>query len=130
LNKFFAGLPTLRKVKNMLEREASRTKTVTLPNGRKLYCPYPHTAYNTLLQGLGAEISKYWICNTIDNGLYEFAQPVVYVHDELQSECVPEKADEASEILHASIAQVKEQLGTEINFTIDVKTGKSWRETH
>jgi DNA polymerase I-like protein with 3'-5' exonuclease and polymerase domains len=132
LKKVYKTLPSLKKIKGILEEFARQNQYVILPNGRKLYCPVDYTALNTYLQGLGAEVSKYWIknvCEEIEAKNID-ARILLYVHDEIQLSCGKKDVKRLEKVLVEASEKVKGQLKTEMEFAADVLAGKTWKDTH
>jgi len=94
-----------------------------------------HSALNTLLQGAGALVMKYYLI-FLDGNLakkyktgdqYEF---VLNVHDEVQIECDEEIAEDVAKIAEASFDDVTKHLNFRIPLRGSADIGDSWAETH
>ena len=106
---------------------------MTLVDGRKVPIRSQHAALNTLLQGSGAVVSKYWMILADRNLRREFGnrvRQVAYVHDELQFSCPPDIADAAGKIITDSAIEAGTRLGIRMPINAEYKIGGSWSETH
>jgi DNA polymerase I-like protein with 3'-5' exonuclease and polymerase domains len=132
LKRLLTNIPGYRKLKNSIERVAKRLNYVILPNGRKLFVVQPYTALNTLLQGMGAEVSKYWLLNIMEevDKLGLRVRLLLYVHDEYQFSCHVEDVDEFKLVLKRAVRKVHKQFGTTMTFDCDIKVGETWKDTH
>ena len=131
--KFLESLPALAKVKAEVEFHYLKDKKVTLPDGRRVPIRSQHAALNTLLQGAGAVLSKYWMIVANKNLKARFGSRVrqmAYVHDELQFSCPEGIAEEAGKIITASATEAGERLGINIRIDAEYKIGSNWAQTH
>ena len=129
---FFDNLPAFAVLKDKVNR-ASRSKSLTSLDGRKLFVRSEHSALNTLLQGAGAVLMKQALV-IFDNALkekphikYSF---VANVHDEWQLEVLEQYADEVGKIGVESIKQAGVQLNLNCALDGEYKIGDNWSETH
>lgn len=130
---FLRELPALNMVKKEVEFFYSKDKHLTLLDGRRVPIRSQHAALNTLLQGSGAVLSKYWMIVANRNLRWRFGKRVrqmAYVHDELQFSCPPDIAEEAGKIIVASATEAGERLGVKIRIDAEFKIGSSWGDTH
>jgi DNA polymerase I-like protein with 3'-5' exonuclease and polymerase domains len=108
--------------------------SVTLVDGREAPVRSKHAALNTLLQGSGAVVSKYWMIMADRNLTTRFGKNKVkqlaYVHDELQFSCPPDIADEAGRIITESAIEAGTRLGIKMPVNAEYKIGRNWSETH
>ncbi|MFB2563633.1 DNA polymerase [Rhizobium sp. IMFF44] len=105
-------------------------------DGRKLHIRSPHAALNTLLQSAGALISKVamiFAYQKLSTRGYIFGKDyafVAHIHDEIQTECHPELAEEVGQI----VVQAMRDAGTYFAFGCPIdgefKIGNNWKETH
>lgn len=132
--QFLTRLPALGTLIEAVSQEAARYKSVTLPDSRRVPVRSEHAALNTLLQGAGAIVSKYWMIVAHKNLTAAFGDNVVkqvaYVHDEMQYSCPANIAEEAGEIIIKSAIEAGERL--EINMIVEAEynIGANWSETH
>ena len=131
---FLEKLPALKRLIDDTTQEATRYKSVTLPDGRRVPVRSEHAALNTLLQGAGAIVSKYWMIVANSNLTKKYGKNVVqqmaYVHDELQFSCPAEIADEAGKIVTDSAVEAGERLNINIRIDAEFDTGPNWSHTH
>ena len=124
----------LQEVIDDTTQEATRYKSVTLPDGRRVPVRSEHAALNTLLQGAGAIVSKYWMIVANSNLNKKFGNNVVkqmaYVHDELQFSCPADIAEEAGKIVTDSAIEAGKRLKINIQIDAEFDIGKNWSETH
>ena len=132
--KFYNNLPALSKLVEEVKSEVARYKTVTLPDTRRVPIRSEHASLNTLLQGAGAIISKYWMILANRNLDAKFGvnavKQMAYVHDELQFCCPKDIAEEAGKVITDSAIEAGERLSIKIPIEADYAIGKSWAETH
>ena len=105
-------------------------------DGRKLNVRSSHSALNTLLQSAGALISKVAMIlayQELSTRGYVFGKDyafVAHIHDEIQTECRPELAEEIGKI----VVQGMRDAGTYFAFGCPIdgefKIGTNWKETH
>lgn len=132
-DKFLKELPALAKVKADVEFQVAKSSTVTLVDGRKAPVRSAHAALNTLLQGSGAVVSKYWMILADINLRKAFGTRVkqlAYVHDELQFSCPADIADAAGNIITNSAIEAGERLGIKMPINAEYNIGHSWADTH
>lgn len=116
--------------------KASAGGSLTGLDGRKLHIRSSHSALNTLLQSAGAVISKVAMifayrhlsqCGYVFGKDYAF---VAHIHDEIQTECRPEIADEVGRL----VVQGMRDAGTFFAFGCPIdgefKIGNNWKDTH
>jgi DNA polymerase I-like protein with 3'-5' exonuclease and polymerase domains len=131
--KFLQELPALAKVKQWVEFQVAKSGCVELVDGRKVPIRSKHAALNTLLQGSGAVVSKYWMILAHRNLAKKFGSRVkqlAYVHDELQFSCPADIADAAGKIITDSAIEAGTRLGINMAINAEYKVGTSWAETH
>lgn len=92
-----------------------------------------HVTLNTILMSDEAIVMKQAIVLATER-LAHFGEDrcrlVMWVHDELQFECVPEIAEEVAGIVKDSIRDAGPALGFRCPLEGDAKIGKTWRDTH
>ena len=131
--KFLKELPALAKVKQWVEFQVAKNNSIELVDGRRVPVRSKHAALNTLLQGSGAVISKYWMIIANRNLNKQFGSKVkqlAYVHDELQFSCPADIADAAGKIITDSAIEAGTRLGIKLPINAEYKVGRNWSETH
>jgi DNA polymerase-1 len=132
-------------VRDYLEKtvaEAKETGYVKTMLGRVRYIPEirfsnkntvafgERIAKNTPIQGTAADIIKIAMVRVYNRFKKENEnlKLILQVHDELIAEAPENMSGKAAEILNREMTEAGKELG--IDLTVDVKTGKSWYETH
>lgn len=132
--RFLRELPALAKVKQAVEFQVAKNNSVKLVDGRLAPVRSNHAALNTLLQGSGAVVSKYWMILANLNLAKRFGsntvEQVAYVHDELQFSCPKDIADEAGKIITDSAIEAGKRLNILMPINAEYKIGSNWSETH
>ena len=129
--RFLASLPTLRTLKQRVDR-ASEKKYLKGLDGRKILIRHRHAALNSLLQGGGAIVMKKALTllnldlklNTID------AKIVANIHDEWQIEVKESQADYVGRAGVQAIKDASEYYKMRCPLDGEYKIGDSWYETH
>ena len=117
-------------------------------DGRQLAVPSKHSALNTLFQGFGGVVAKVWLvefnaklveaelipANTwyIDPDQHDLWKVVqmLFVHDELQTDCLPDVAVQAGELAVEAARETKQLLNLKVDIDAEYKIGKDWSECH
>lgn len=131
--KFLKELPALAKVKQEVEFQVAKRNSVKLVDGRNAPVRSKHAALNTLLQGSGAIVSKYWMILANRNLQKIFGtrvKQIAYVHDELQFSCPSNIAEQAGKIITDSAIEAGTRLGVRMPINAEYKIGRNWSETH
>jgi DNA polymerase I-like protein with 3'-5' exonuclease and polymerase domains len=131
LQRFLDATPALKKLREKVERLAAQG---TLPgiDGRLLHIRSPHSALNTLLQGAGAIISKYWLLE-IEKEIRKTnikAFQVAWVHDEVQFEVEEERAYEFGQLAVEAARRVTDILSFRCPLDAEYHVGNNWMESH
>ena len=129
--RFLASLPTLRTLKQRVDR-ASQKKYLKGLDGRKILIRHRHAALNSLLQGGGAIVMKKALelldldlkLNTID------AKIVANIHDEWQIEVKESQADYVGRAGVQAIKDAGNFYKMRCPLDGEYKIGDSWYETH
>jgi DNA polymerase-1 len=105
---------------------------VSLVDGSQVICPSPHAALNYKLQGGGARVMALSSC-LADRYVKKYDWDVLKVgdiHDEDQSDCDPEIADDFGKMRVGTIRQAGELLKMNVPLDGEYKIGRTWAETH
>tara|TARA_B110000858_G_scaffold109319_2_gene124943 strand:- start:5882 stop:7657 length:1776 start_codon:yes stop_codon:yes gene_type:complete len=132
--QFLNSLPALKQTIDMAKHEFNRNGCVALPDGRRVPVRSEHRALNTKLQGDGAIISKLWLVLAERMCIERFGPDVVkfmaWVHDEIQTACPADIADEVG----ATLVEAANVAGTKLNFRVPIDAeydvGEDWSCTH
>ena len=134
-NKFFKQIPAIKRLVDAVANTYKDKGTLKALDGNPYHIRSAHSALNTLLQGAGALVMKYYLI-FLDQNLakkyktgdqYEF---VLNVHDEVQIECDEEIAEDVAKIAEASFDDVTKHLNFRIPLRGSADIGDSWAETH
>ena len=129
--RFLSGLPTLRTLKERVDRAAEKGYLKGL-DGRKILLRHKHAALNTLLQGGGAIAMKKALIILEDNirlnGLD--AKFVANIHDEWQIQVLEKQADFVGRLGVEAIEKAGQHYNMRCPLTGEYKIGDSWYETH
>ena len=128
--RFQQEIPALAKVQDAVKFETAKRGGVILPDGRKVPVRSEHAALNTLLQGSGAIVSKYWMVEANKAVKSMGAKQLAYIHDELQYSCAASIADEFGKAVTKAATTAGEILKMNIRIDAEYRVGKSWAETH
>jgi len=128
--RFQKEIPALAKVQDAVRFETVKTGKVRLPDGRSVPVRSEHAALNTLLQGSGAIVSKYWMIEASKAATRLRANQLAYIHDELQYSCPKSVADEFGKAVTAAATTAGEQLNLNIRIDAEYRIGNTWAETH
>ena len=129
--RFLDSLPALDSLVKATKKEA-RQGWVRGLDGRRIQVRSEHAALNTLLQGAGAIVMKWWLVEfhqrlTAAKIPFKF---VANVHDEVQIETPEYYGTFVAKIGLRCFGYVTEQLGLKCPLEGDAKIGRTWAETH
>jgi len=129
--RFLSGLPTLRTLKERVDRASEKGYLKGL-DGRKILLRHKHAALNTLLQGGGAIAMKKALVILEDNIRshgYD-ATFVANIHDEWQIQVIEKDAEAVGKLGVQAIEQAGQHYNMRCPLTGEYKIGDSWYETH
>ena len=146
--KFFRQIPAIKKLVDSVQQKYKDNGHLKALDGNPYYIRSSHSALNTLLQGAGALVMKYYLI-FLDRNLeklytnsgnyregswsesttpqYEF---VLNVHDEVQIECDEGLAEKVAEICKDSFDDVTQHLNFRIPIRGTADIGDNWSQTH
>jgi hypothetical protein len=130
--KFFDSLPKLKKLSRRVTREFEEKGYVTTLDGRQVPVHSDHVALNCLLQSTGAIAMKKatnLFCDALPD-VDPSAFMVAHVHDEIQTETDPDRAQLVGDLGVHSIRQAGEFFNLNCPLDGEAKIGKDWSETH
>lgn len=140
-DKFFKQIPAIKSLVDAVALKVTKSKTLLALDGNPYHIRSSHSALNTLLQGAGALVMKYYLIE-LDKNLtnqsltnsststdpdYEF---VLNVHDEVQIECKEHLAEKVAAIAVSSFDDVTKLLDFRIPLRGQAAIGDSWADTH
>lgn len=119
-------------------------------DGRRLAVPSKHSALNTLFQGFGGVLAKTWLVIfndlLVDAGLIPdhtwYIDPhasdtvwkvvqMLFIHDELQTDCITEEvAHQAGKLAVQAAQATRDVLSLKVDIDAEYKVGDSWAECH
>jgi DNA polymerase I-like protein with 3'-5' exonuclease and polymerase domains len=122
------------KLQRAIADEVRRTKSLGLPDGRRVWVRSMHSALNTLLQGSGAIVMKASCVRLHDRlrelGIDDAVRQVLFSHDEIQLEVPLAHVDTVVAEARACVTWAGERLKIRCPLAADVHVGKDWSETH
>jgi DNA polymerase-1 len=134
--QFMGGLPAMHQLLTNLEREWTDNRGwITGLDGRPIHVPGRHQLLVYLLQSDEAiQMSHAYLlfCQEAEKR-WEYGRDwavVLWMHDELQVECLPELAGQVGELASWCIAEAGRRLGIPVPHEGDYKIGTNWMETH
>ncbi len=128
--RFLNNLPALNKLITQVQSAAERGHLIGLDK-RKIKIRSAHAALNTLLQSGGALVCKQWLVE-FDKVVKKIpdAQQVVWVHDEIQVECLEKDAETIGRLAVEAIERTGKHFQLRLPLTGEYKIGDNWSETH
>jgi DNA polymerase-1 len=133
--KFFRKIPAIKKLVDKVAAVYKEKGNLLALDGQPYHIRSSHSALNTLLQGAGALVMKYYLVfldkqlakKFVTGKQYEF---VLNVHDEVQIECDEEIAEEVAAIAESSFDLVTRYLNFRIPIRGTADIGNTWADTH
>ena len=133
--KFLDAIPGLGPLVDAVKAKVRMAKQLTGLDGRPIFCTAEHAALNYLLQGAGAVVSKRWVVmshHALSNK-YEYGTDFTfcaYVHDEIQTSCRPEIAQDVINIIEAAANKAGDFYNFRVPITAAGDQGPNWGATH
>lgn len=134
-DKFFKQIPAIKQLVDGVQQRVKKAGFLKALDGNRFFIRSPHSALNTLLQGAGALVMKYY-CVALDKELAkEFTTGVQYefignIHDEVQIEVDEDIAERVAKIAEGAFDIVTKQLNFRIPLRGSADVGDTWAETH
>ena len=130
--KFLDNTPALKRLREGILSAVAKRKWLKGFDGRIIRIRSPHSALNTLLQGMGAIVMKYWLIEVARVADMEGLEwyPSANVHDEGQFEVADKDVKRFKEICEASFPVISEQLNSNCLLEGEAQDGTTWYETH
>ena len=132
---FFKKIPAIKKLIDNVKAAYNQNGTLKALDGNPYFIRSDHSALNTLLQGAGALVMKYYLV-ILDENLsakyttgkqYEF---VGNIHDEVQIECDEDIAEDVAKMASDAFEDVTKVLNFRIPLRGSADIGDSWKDTH
>ncbi len=129
---FLEKTPALKKLREGVLSAAKNRGWLKGFDGRILRVRSPHSALNTLLQGMGAIVMKYWLIEVAKQADAEGLDwnPSANVHDEGQFEVLESHVPRFKEICEAAFPKVSKELGSKCLLEGEAMEGDTWFSTH
>jgi len=125
---FIEAIPGLSDLLSAVKSAADRGFVKGIDD-RKILVDSPHKALNYLLQGSAGVVAKRWM--VIANELCGIdTHQLAFIHDELQYECKPDRADDVKFTLELSAVQAGEYYNLRIPIAAEGKIGRTWADVH
>jgi DNA polymerase-1 len=133
---FLTNLPAMGKLIERIKKKAREQKWLKGLDGRRLHCRSPHSAPNTLFQSAGALVMKKALV-IHDNALQASGlipgvdyEHVANIHDEFQTECLPQHAEAVGRSAVQAIRQAGIEFGLRCPLDGEYVIGRTWADTH
>ena len=136
ITSFMTGVPALQELKTKLSLNLSERKYLRGLDKRPLFCRSEFKALNVLLQAAGAVLMKQVVINLHANALEAGLvygvdwQQHAMIHDELQLSCPLSVVESLSQQALKAFPQAGEFFDFQCSIEGDLKTGKTWYDTH
>jgi DNA polymerase I-like protein with 3'-5' exonuclease and polymerase domains len=133
--KFFKQIPAIKKLVDAVKTKAEDSGYLLSLDGAKYHIRSSHSALNTLLQGAGALVMKYYLV-ILDDLLQESYTPGTHyefvgnIHDEVQIECDEDIAQDIANIAVSAFDIVTAKLNFRVPLRGKAEIGDSWNDTH
>ena len=138
--EFFKKIPAIKQLLEAVQQSYKLNGYLKALDGNPYYIRSAHSALNTLLQGAGALVMKYYLIE-LDKNLekvytnsrtsmtpnYEF---VGNIHDEVQIECDEAVAEDIARICERTFEDVTKLLNFRIPLRGSASIGNNWGDTH
>ena len=133
--KFLDAIPGLGPLVDAVKARVRESKMITGLDGRPITCTAEHASLNYLLQGSGAVLSKRFVVISYNDlcAKYEYGKDFsfcAYVHDEIQTSCRPEIADDVIDTIEKAAIKAGEFYDFRVAITAAGSQGLSWAQTH
>ena len=134
-DKFFKQIPAIKRLVDAVAEGYKKNGTLRALDGNPYHIRSSHSALNTLLQGAGALVMKYYLVFLDDklSDLFETGKQyefVLNVHDEVQIECDENIAETVAKCAEEAFDDVTTYLNFRIPLRGTADIGNSWADTH
>ena len=131
---FLNGVTGLNELIEQCKEAHKKNKCIKSLDGRLIYTRSEHSALNALFQSTGAILCKRWMVIIRDmckeQGISEYVQQVIWVHDELQYQVKEEYAEQLAVICKEAMKEVEEYYQFNCPLDADSAIGDNWGQTH
>jgi DNA polymerase I-like protein with 3'-5' exonuclease and polymerase domains len=125
---YMDAIPGLEKLVNAVKSKAE-CGHINLCDGRRCAVDGSHKALNYLLQGSAGIIAKRWM-KIANDGLPDHTHQLAFIHDELQFETTPDRAEFLKHYLERCAESAGEYYNLRIRIDAEGKVGDNWAEVH
>jgi DNA polymerase I-like protein with 3'-5' exonuclease and polymerase domains len=127
---FRAEVPALAMVEKYAKAMVKTKGGLVMLDGRIVPIRKEHAILNTLLQGSGGILSKYWMIITNHRTEHLRRHQLSYSHDELQFSVHRDDTPRFCPIIEASAEEAGKRMKINMPITASSSIGKDWSETH
>jgi len=129
---FVDNIPALKGLKEKIGDLMEIRSWLRGVDGRILRVRKAYAALNTILQGMGAIVMKYWVIEVAKNADTEGLEwsPCSNSHDEGQFEVLTKDVPRFKEICEAAFPKVSEDLNLFCPLAGEAMEGINWAQTH
>lgn len=132
---FLKKLPALKALSDGVQSAVEAHGFLRALDGNKYFIRSSHSALNTLLQGAGALVMKYFACKLYDllvaHGFWGTkAMFVGNIHDEIQIEVDEDIAEQVASLCSEAFTLITEELSFRVPLKGSARIGNNWAETH
>lgn len=134
-SRFFKRIPALKALTDGVAEAVKKAGFLRALDGNRYFIRSEHSALNTLLQGAGALVMKYYTTMLYDKLIadYEWGKDFAFIlniHDEVQIEVREELADTVADICTNTFTDVTEHLNFRLPLRGSAAIGCNWADTH
>jgi DNA polymerase-1 len=134
-SEFFKKIPAIKKLVENVKAAYKQNGTLKSLDGNPYFIRSEHSALNTLLQGAGALVMKYYLVFLDSNLKREYTTGKQYefvgnIHDEVQIECDEDIAEDVARIAVSTFDDVTTALRFRVPLRGSAAIGDSWKDTH
>lgn len=131
-DRYWEANPGLKQLKEALETSYENKGYILAIDKRPLTIRYKHALINTLFQSAGSITMKVALCvlHKLLNDRYIPFNFLGNFHDEIQTETLPEFAEEVGKTALIALRKAGEILKLNVEITGEYKIGKTWADTH
>lgn len=134
--KFFKKIPAIKQLVDGVAKAVEEKGFLRALDGNRYFIRSAHSALNTLLQGAGALVMKYYtteLYKNIVNKKYIWGKDFAFVlniHDEVQLEVKEELAEEFAKICENTFLDITQLLNFRVPLKGSSDIGNNWADTH
>jgi len=125
---YMDAIPGLEKLVNAVKSKAE-CGHINLCDGRRCTVDGSHKALNYLLQGSAGILAKRWM-KIANDGLQSHTHQLAFIHDELQYETTPDRAEFLKHYLERCAESAGEYYNLRIVINAEGKIGSTWADVH